>query len=387
MKKVVIRAPLLSISGYGEHSRQVFKYLSTKTNITLKANIVQWGNTAWHINANECDGLVGKIMSMSVGDDSGYDVSFQVQLPDEWSDSLAKFNVGITAGVETDICDKKWIDGINRMNLVIVPSKFVKDTFLRSGEVTTPIVVIGEWYQENLDLDPLQSIHDLKFDTNFNFLVVSQLTSTNENSDRKNIINTIKWICESFENDKDVGIVLKTNLGRGTFIDREAVFNLVRNTVKVFRKGAFPKIHVIHGNMSDREMTSLYTHPSVKALINLTRGEGFGLPILDAATAGLPVITTNATGHLDFMKLGKFVGIEYDAVEIPKDRIDNRIFIEGAKWVNPREADFKKRVLKFRSSYMTPKEWARDLSAKCKENFSRQKIERDYDTHLRDILS
>jgi len=119
----------------------------------------------------------------------------------------------------------------------------------------------------------------------------------------------------------------------------------------------------------------------------LTRGEGFGLPILDAAVAGLPVITTNATGHLDFMKLGKFVGVEYDAVEIPKDRVDNRIFIEGAKWVNPRESDFKKRVLKFRSSYMTPKEWARDLSTKCKENFSRQKIESDYDTHLRDILS
>ena len=387
MKKVVIRAPLLSISGYGEHSRQVFKYLSTKTDIMLKANIVQWGNTAWHINANECDGLVGKIMSVSVGDDSGYDVSFQVQLPDEWSNTLATFNVGITAGVETDICDKKWIDGINRMNLVIVPSKFVKDTFLRSGEVTTPIVVVGVWYQENLDLDPLQSIHDLKFDTNFNFLVVSQLTSTNENSDRKNIINTIKWICESFENDKDVGIVLKTNLGRGTFIDREAVLNLIKNTIRSFRKGAFPRIHVIHGNMTDREMTSLYTHPSVKALINLTRGEGFGLPILDAAVAGLPVITTNATGHLDFMKLGKFVGVEYDAVEIPKDRVDNRIFIEGAKWVNPRESDFKKRVLKFRSSYMTPKEWARDLSTKCKENFSRQKIESDYDTHLRDILS
>jgi glycosyltransferase involved in cell wall biosynthesis len=387
MKKVVIRAPLLSISGYGEHSRQVFKYLSTKTDIMLKANIVQWGNTAWHINANECDGLVGKIMSVSAGDDSGYDVSFQVQLPDEWSNTLAAFNVGITAGVETDICDKKWIDGINKMNLVIVPSKFVKDTFLRSGEVTTPIVVVGEWYQENLDLEPLQSIHDLKFDTNFNFLVVSQLTSTNENSDRKNIINTIKWICESFENDKDVGIVLKTNLGRGTFIDREAVLGLIKNTIRAFRKGAFPRIHVIHGNMTDREMTSLYTHPSVKALINLTRGEGFGLPILDAAVAGLPVITTNATGHLDFMKLGKFVGVEYDAVEIPKDRVDNRIFIEGAKWVNPRESDFKKRVLKFRSSYMTPKEWARDLSTKCKENFSRQKIEIDYDTHLRDILS
>jgi hypothetical protein len=170
MKKVVIRAPLLSISGYGEHSRQVFKYLSTKTDIMLKANIVQWGNTAWHINANECDGLVGKIMSVSAGDDSGYDVSFQVQLPDEWSNTLATFNVGITAGVETDICDKKWIDGINKMNLVIVPSKFVKDTFLRSGEVTTPSVVVGEWYQENLDLEPLQSIHDLKFDSN-NFYI------------------------------------------------------------------------------------------------------------------------------------------------------------------------------------------------------------------------
>ena len=387
MKKVIIRAPLLSISGYGEHARQVFKYLSTKENIQLRTNIVQWGNTPWFINPKDCDGLVEKIMSISVPDETGYDVSFQVQLPDEWSDKLASFNVGITAGVETDICDKKWIDAINRMNLVIVPSKFVKDTFLRSGEVTTPVIVVGEWYQENLDLEPLKAIHDIKFDTNFNYLIVSQLTSTNEQTDRKNIVNTIKWLCEAFENDRDVGLILKTNLGRGTYIDREAVSNLVKNAIKAFRRGSFPKIHVIHGNMTDHEMTSLYTHPSVKALINLTRGEGFGLPILDAAVAGLPVITTNATGHMDFMKLGKFVGIEYDVIDIPKDRVDNRIFIEGAKWVNPREADFKKRVLKFRSSYVTPKEWAQDLAVKCKENFSRSKIINDYDSHLRDILS
>lgn len=387
MKKVVIRAPLLSLSGYGEHSRQVFKYILGKKNIELKTNIVQWGNTPWFINPSDCDGLVGNIMSKSVADESGYDVSFQVQLPDEWSDTLANFNIGITAGVETDICNKSWIDAINKMNLVIVPSKFVKETFMRSGEIKTPIIVVGEWYQETLDLEPLIDIHNRKFDTNFNYLVVSQLTATNESCDRKNIINTIKWFCETFQNDKDVGMILKTNLGRGTQIDREAVVNVVKNCVKAFRKGDFPKIHVIHGNMTDHEMTSLYTHPSVKALINLTRGEGFGLPILDAAVAGLPVIATNFSGHLDFMKLGKFIAVEYDMTLLPKERLDDRIFMEGAKWANPRETDFKKRLAKFRTSTGNPKEWASDLSKKCRESFSRKQIENIYDEHLNGILS
>jgi len=386
MKSVIIRAPLLSISGYGEHSRQIFKFLSSQEDIQIKTQVVQWGNTTWYINPEDLDGLVGKIMNASTATQEGYDVSVQVQLPDEWSTTLAKFNVGVTAGVETDICNKSWVEAINKMDLVIVPSVHVKKTFENSGTLTTPVVVIGEWYQEELDLEPLESVTNLKFDTSFNFLVVSQLTSLSNDTDRKNIINTIKWFCETFQNDKDVGLILKTNIGRGTEIDRVNVYSTIDKAISTFRKSKFPRIHVVHGAMSSHEIASLYRHPSIKCFINLTRGEGFGIPILDATIAKLPVITTNWSGHLDFMNLGKFIAVDYKMIELPKSKIDNRIFVENAKWADPLELDFKKRLNKFRSSFLVPKEWATSLSEKCKEKFSRNAIQKDYENYFREIL-
>jgi len=386
MKSVVVRAPLLTISGYGEHSRQVFKAVRGIPDIDLRTQVLQWGNTAWSIDPNGFDGLTGEIMSKSVSANEGFDVSLQVQLPDEWSKSLAKFNIGITAGVETDRCNPKWLDAINSMDLVIVPTEHVRDTFFRTGEIKTKIVVIGEWHQEALDLEPLKHILDIKFDTKFNFLVVSQLTATDDVSDRKNIFNTIKWFCEVFRDDKDVGLILKTNMGRGTQIDRHNVHQTIDALLKRVRPGQFPRVHILHGNMTDHEVTSLYRHTSVKCFINLTRGEGFGLPILDASVAGLPVITTNWSGHLDFMKMGKFIGVDYDLIDVPPSKIDNRIFVNNVKWANPREADFKKKVLKFKSSYLTPKEWAEDLSVKCRDKFSRKSIEPAYQEIIKEII-
>lgn len=386
MKSVVVRAPLLSISGYGEHSRQVFKAVRSIPGIDVKVQVLQWGNTAWSIDPAGFDGLTGDVMSRSVSANEGFDVSLQVQLPDEWSTTLAKFNIGITAGVETDRCNPKWIEAINAMDLVIVPTTHVRDTFLRSGEIKTKIIIIGEWHQETLDLDPLAHILNLNFDTKFNFLIISQLTATDDVSDRKNIFNTIKWFCEAFKDDREVGLILKTNMGRGTHIDRQNLYQTIEALLKKVRPGNFPRIHVLHGNMTDHEVTSLYKHPSVKCFIGLTRGEGFGLPILDASVAGLPVITTNWSGHLDFMKMGKFIGIDYDLVEVPATKIDNRIFVNNVKWANPREADFKKKILKFKSSYVTPKEWALDLSKKCRDKFSRNIIESSYQEIIKEII-
>lgn len=386
MKSVVIRAPLLSVSGYGEHSRQVYKSIRQIPDLDIKTQVLQWGNTAWAINPNGFDGLAGEIMSKSTPTNEGFDISLQVQLPDEWSKSLAKFNIGVTAGVETDRCNPKWLDAINQMDLVIVPTAHVRDTFLRTGEVKTKIIIIPEWYQETLDKEPLESITSVRFDTKFNFLAVSQLTALDDVGDRKNIFNMLKWFCEVFQDDKDVGLILKTNLGRGTHIDRQNVYGTITNFLNKVRKGQYPKVHIVHGNMSDHEVTSIYRHPSVKCFVSLTRGEGFGLPILDATIAELPVITTNWSGHLDFMKLGKFIAVDYDLVDVPQSKMDGRIFVNQTKWANPREADFKKRILKFRTSYETPKEWAKDLSAKCREKFSRNTIEKQYRKIIEEIL-
>jgi len=307
-----------------------------------------------------------------------------LQLPNEWDPKLSRVNVGITAAVETDRCHPEWVSACNAMNLVIVPSQHAKQCLANSGNVTKPIIIIPEAYSEAITAPELPTLPD--FPTPFNFLIFGQLTGNNPNSDRKNIFYTIKWLCETFKNDKDVGIIVKTNAGRNSKIDRNLVTNLMKQLLAEVRPSGNPKFYLLHGDMSDQEVASLYRHNQVKALVALTRGEGYGLPILEAAASGLPVIATGWSGHLDFLKHGKFISVYYQLGEVHPSRVDNKIFVKGARWANPSEEDFKKRALKFRESSSTPKQWALDLQKKVTDLYSIEKVCQAYDAALREVL-
>ena len=370
MKNVVIRAPMLTASGYGVHSRQIFKWLMGREDFNVSTQCVPWGHTSWIVNPDYEDGLIGEIMSRSNPESKNkYDMSFQVQLPDEWDVSLASINIGISAVVETDRCNQEWVDAVNKMDLVIVPSNHAKLALTNSGEVTTPIIVVPESYHENIDVKNDKPIK-LDIDTNFNFLIIGQLTGSTPGTDRKNLFQTIKWLCEIFSDDPSVGVILKTNNGKNTKIDRELTKRNIKSLVNEVREGEFPKVHLLHGYLDPSEISSLYVDKKVKCFVTLTRGEGYGLPILEAAASGLPVIATNWSGHLDFLKYGKFIPVNYGLGDIPDDRIDNRIFVKGSRWAEPIESDFKKKVLKFRHNHEKPEIWAKNLMSTIKENFS-----------------
>ena len=386
MLNVVLRAPLLSVSGYGVHCRQIYKWLSRRSEFNITSQVVQWGNTSWMINPELEDGLVGEIISSSKNIHSNqFDISFQVQLPDEWDPKLAKKNIGVSAVVETDRCNPEWIAAMNNMDAVIVPSEHVKKIILNTGNITTQLFVVPEWYFEQIDNDEICEI-DLKLNTSFNFLTIAQFTGHDAYTDRKNLYFTVKWFCEAFAGDPDVGLIIKTNHGRGTKIDRRITKNKIRQLIGEVRKGSYPRIHLIHGNLSASEIAGLYRHKNVKCLLSLTRGEGFGLPLLEAAASQLPVIVTNWSAHLDFLGMGKFIPINYSLIDIPQSKIDNRIFVPGMKWAEPDEKDFKKKILKLRNKYNMPKQWAIDLSHLVKSKFSSTAIMSNYDDVLNKII-
>jgi glycosyltransferase involved in cell wall biosynthesis len=383
--RIVVRAPLLSISGYGQHSRQVFEAVKKIPASEVFTQIVQWGNTSWFIDQEAEGGLVGDVMKRSTDQQTGFDVSFQVQLPDEWTPTLAKINVGITAAVETDVCNPAWVESCNKMSAIIVPSSFTRSVLEKSGKINVPVYVIPEWFIE--EIEKVDSYLDIPLRTEFNFLIVSQLTSVDSSVDRKNIVNTIKWICESFKDDKSVGIVLKTNSGRGTTIDKGMTSQAIRSVVSQIRSISKVPVYFIHGNMTNEEISRLYRNPKIKALVSLTRGEGFGLPLLEAAASGLPVIATDWSAHTEFLNTGKWIKIEHDMIDVPESRIDGRIFVAGSKWANPSEDIFKKKIRKFRDSSETPTQWARELSALCRSKFSRDSILKMYERTFIEILS
>ena len=340
MKKVLVRAPLLTNSGYGVHSRQVFSWLlseSKKRNFEIDVECLNWGNCSWVIDEKKSNGLIGEIMKRSKPLQESYDVTFQVQLPDEWDPSLGKFNVGITAAVESDKCNPTWIDACNKMDHVIVPSTFTKNVLKRSGILLKSINVVPEWYHETID-EEIKEI-DLNLTTSFNFLTIGMLTHTDPTQDRKNLVNTVSLLCKKFKDDKNVGIVVKTCLGKTSAFDRKKT------------REYFSQIAAAAKGSSD-----------------------------------YPKIATNYSGHLEFMKRQPFLRVDYSLINIPEKKIDNRIFVKGTKWAEPSKESYFTKLHDVYYNYEYHKNNAMEVSKHIKENFSKNAIVQEYNKLFSEVL-
>jgi glycosyltransferase involved in cell wall biosynthesis len=386
-KKVILRAPFLSRSGYGEHSRQIARFLLEHPNVDLSAQVTPWGNTPWRLDKDADDGLIGKLISRTGYDrNQKFDVSFQVQLPNEWDFNLAETNVGVTAGVETDVCNVDWVRNYcNRMDQIIVPSKHVENTLHKTHQVSVPIHIVPECYFPELTEQPNDL--DLGLETDFNFLTVGMITGTDSNKDRKNLFNLVKWFSETFRANKRVGLIIKASQGRDTSIDRIATAKMLQSVLKEIKHAQYPKIHLLHGDMDRKAMRDLYKHPKVKAFVSCTRGEGFGLPFLEAAVAGLPIIATNWSAHVEFLNLGFWIKINHQLREVHPSKVDGKIFVEGAKWAEADESDFKSKIGKFFDSNVVPRKKASELSKILAETHSWESVRQKYEECTRELLS
>jgi len=392
MKKVVLRAPCLTQSGYGVHSRQVARWLinlADQDKIKLSIQCVPWGDTSWFLNPELCDGLIGKIMKYSVGDSSrSADVSFQLILPNEWDPNIATYNVGLTAGVETTRCNPAWIQAINQMDEVIVPSTHIENTFRGSGFLHKKITVIPEAFPDALLEESNIDTNTFEFETDFNLLVFGQLTAGDPALDRKNIYKTLQSIIETFRGKEDVGIILKSNLGKNTILDYKALQGIITSVMDSLNHDGTPKVYLLHGTLSNEKVRDLYYHPTVKALVTLTRGEGFGLPVLEAAACGVPVVATNWSSYKDFMKGDAFdLKVKYDLEPISPKRVDNAIFVPGAKWAEAKLESSRENLERLYRYPAIYRRRAEDHKKFIIENYSFETIEKTYNNHFEKVLS
>ena len=387
-KKIFLRGPFICSSGYSVHARQIARWAFSKENVKVYTQLLNWGNTPWILDETRCDGLIGKLIKSSTENPpQGTDLAIQVQLPNEWIRyASVKHHVGITAGVETTVCNPAWATSISNMDLVVVPSQHVKGIFdaLPTPHNQSNVRVIPESFIDAIKT-PNKNVK-LEVDTNFNILVFGQITGGNADLDRKNTFYTLKWLCEAFKDDKDVGIIIKTNVGRNTAIDRHQTSNLLIAALNECRHGPYPKIHLLHGDMTDEDVAGLYVHPKIKVFVSLSKGESWGLPMLEAAASGLPIVTVPWSGHLDYLSLGKYIKIDYILKEIPKERVDPNIFMPNAKWAIANELDFKNRIKKLRKDYEVPLQWATELKNKILEQYNFENISKQYDEMFLDYL-
>jgi len=364
MKKLMlICAPVSSRSGYGDHARDLVRSFIKHNKYDIRIMDVPWGecprNALNKNNASDNDILCRILKEPKM--DSQPDVYVDIRIPNEFQ-TYGKFNIGITAGIETTAVSNAWIEGCNKMDLIIVPSEHSKDGFVKAlyekmqtlpdgkqqkiGELKLekPIEVLFEGTDENvykpIDDSSLDLVDDIKED--FCFLHVGMWGKGDYGEDRKDISKLVKIFYESFANKKEQpALLLKTNGATFSIIDREECLRKINEIKSKFPKDwNLPNVYLLHGSFSSEEMNKLYNHPKVKSFVSLTHGEGFGRPMLEASMVGLPIITSAWSGQMDFLSQEDSMLLGGEIKKVPSSQVWKDIIIEESQWfyVNEQQA-------------------------------------------------
>ena len=352
--KLFFKGPLLTRSGYGEQSRFALRALRSRPDLfDIYIQPLQWGQTSWVSETDDERLWIDQNVEKTIGyvqQGGKFDASFQVTIPNEW-EKLAPINVGFTAGMETTKVAHQWLSKGNEMDRIVVVSTHSKPTY-----ENTQYAAVNEATGEHLNFELTTEIDvanyptknfgecpqfDLELEYDFNFLCMAQF------GPRKNLPNTVKWFVEEFHNDK-VGLIVKSNIAKNCLMDRERLFHDLKGFINTYPDRKC-KVYLLHGDLDDKEVHSLFENPKVKAFLTLTHGEGFGLPVFEAAYTGIPVVSPGWSGQLDFLinkKTGKseFYNVEYDLHPIPKHVVWEGVIIKESMWANPREHSAKQRM-------------------------------------------
>ena len=311
----VVSCPIDTFSGYGARSRDFVKSLIEAKGEEWDIKIMpqRWGDTPWNFLPQD-DPLRQRFIGQLTQQP---DIWMQITVPNEFQ-RVGKFNIGVSAGIETTIYPGDFIEGSNRMDLNLVSSEHSKQVALNTQfdkvdkntnqkigviKIEKPIEVLFEgldldiYYKKSSKSTILGSIKE-----EFCFLHTGHWLQGNFGEDRKNTALLIKTFLETFNGPgrKKPALVLKTNTVNYSLLDREHILKHI-NRIKDQVSGSLPNIYLLHGEMTDEEMNQLNNDPKVKTFVSFTKGEGYGRPLAESAITGKPVIVPNWSGHKDFL--------------------------------------------------------------------------------------
>ena len=345
----VISCPIDTYSGYGARARDFVKSIVELDKYDVKILSQRWGNTTQgFIKDNKKEwGFLEKIIIPGLKEKPDY--WCQITVPNEFSPA-GKYNIGLTAGIETTNCDIEWIRGCNRMDLVLTSSEHSKSTFINSQfqnserkddivKLEKPIEVLFEGgdldtykITKNFDNKELYNqINLIKED--FAYLNVGHWMQGDFGHDRKNIAFTIKSFYETFKNkENQPALILKTCRVNASIGDKEVIQRKINDIRDSIEGKNIPSIYLLHGEFTNKEMNEIYNHPKIKSMVSFTKGEGFGRPLLEFSLIDKPIIASGWSGHLDFLNKDHVALCGGKINPIDKSVQVKGMLIEGSQW-------------------------------------------------------
>ena len=387
---LIYQAPVATRSGYGDHSRDILKSIFEYDKFDVITIPTRWGNTPQNQINPTTD--FGKKLLSTVGKQvtKQPEVHIQMTVPNEFQ-KKGKFSIGITAGIESTLAPKDWIDGCNRMDLIIVPTTFSKEVLegtsydekdsrtgqvLRTFKITTPIEVLHEGVELSTFLKSKNEVDVLEgIDSDWNYLFTGHWLKGDLGKDRKDVGMMIKTFCTVFKNTpkkKQPGLILKTSSAGFSVMDRENISSKIKEITSEFGDKC-PPIHLLFGDLSEEEMSSLYHHPKVKAMISFTKGEGYGRPLCEFSLTGKPILVTKWSGHLDFLPEENTVFLEGALDNIHESSAD-QFLMKEAKWFQVNYSFAAGMLDKVFNNYKTYLNKSKGLVGNTKKNFSLQSM-------------
>ena len=382
----VVSCPIDTFSGYGARSRDFVKSLIKEKDSEWDIKVMpqRWGDCPWNFLSKD-DPLrqrfIGQLQQQP-------DIWMQITVPNEFQ-PVGKFNIGVSAGIETTIYPAEFIEGSNKMDLNLVSSHHSKNVaqqtqFEKKNEqgqvekiikLEKPIEVLfegldlGKYYKNPKTTSILDGINE-----EFCFLYTGHWLPGAFGEDRKNTGLMLKTFLETFNtpSKNKPALILKTNHVSYSLIDRVEILKKI-NEIKSQVKGNLPNIYLLHGEMTDDEMNEINNDPRVKSFVSFTKGEGFGRPLLEAAITGKPILTTNWSGHIDFLHsdYNVLIGGELKPVH---ESAANQFLLKDSQWFNINTSIAGRAMKDVYNHYKKYTETSRKQTKYIKDNFSFDKM-------------
>ena len=395
--KVLVSGPVCNVSGYSEHARTLADSLMQMTDqIDLYIQDTQWGASTRSLSYFKKYGpFIHKTMKLfnsrkdnqnRVNLSGVFTCTYQVRPPNEFT-QMSPNDIGVTAALESTYAPPEWVSKCNMMNHILVVSqharKNLKNTKDENGVgISTPISVIPFGYKERNN--EVNIYEDIKFTTKFNFLTVLQMAP------RKNFEFTLKCFLDQFGNDPEVGLVIKTQIHNNSTIDFYATREKIEYLLNTFNPNRKCKIYFVHGNLTKDQMSSLFNPEYIDCYLTATHGEGFGIPIFQAACNSIPVVATNWSGHLDFLRapvknaagrnklLSHFIKVDYDINKVQPHHLMPGLITEDCEWAYPKEESFRRGIQFARNNKNEIIKDSHRLATYLREKFSIKNIHNQY---------